>query len=985
MPVIRGRMKNNIKKTWFLLLAMFSFAAARAQYTVTGKVVEKGSGKAIELATVQLLSSRDSSYAGGTGTAKTGSFTIRSSKAGRYIIKVSYIGYTTLYRNVTLGESKPAMSLGTISLQRDVIQLDGATITAKAPKVEMKADTFQYNASAYRVPTGSTLESLVEQLPGAEVSDDGSITINGKTVSQILVDGKDFFRGDTKIAMKNLPTELVDKIKAYDKKSDYAEQTGVDDGEEETVIDLSLKEKLKENWVGNLDAGAGTKRRYSANLFANRFTDYDRETLLGSMNNENDRGFRWGRGAGSGLQAMKNAGVSVDWSNRKEEREQGHFEINGNLRWNHNNTDNQTRSNSEMFLNNSSSSSFSNSRSGNYSRATSVNGGLGIEWNPDTMTTVTFRPNFSYSESDNWSQSRTATFNSDPYDVPGADDPLEGVFQDTLPALKDITVNTNHRLSSGDSRSASFSGEGMVVRRLNSKGRNASLSFQGEYGSTKSRSFSRSDIQYFQLSERGRSQFSNQYTNSPSKNWSFGTRLSYSEPVVENLHAQVSYRYDYSYSDNDRSLYQLDSLAGWRDMYSPPLGTYPSEADSLRYALNMRNSQYATYKNYTHRVSAGLRYNTKEIQAHAAVDIIPQHTNLNYQKDRLDTVVTRNVLNISPNIRLRYKISETSQLDFRYHGSSSQPSMTDLLDVTDDSDPLYISRGNPGLKPSWTNSLNCFYNNYIVDRQQGWMTNVRFSQTSNSISNAIHYDERTGVRTTRPENINGNWDFGSDIMFHTAFGTEKSWNFSTFTNLNYSNSVGYVSTGNDTVSRKNVTKALRLGENLHVSYRTGLVELRVNGGLNYQHSRNKLQSNANLDTWNFNYGANANITFDWNLQISTDIRMNSRRGYSDKSMNTNELVWNAQISQSFLKGNAATLSLQLYDILHEQSNISRTINAQMRSDTWNNSINSYIELKFLYRLNIFGGKRASGNEDNNMRGPRRMPGGRPPMRPAPVM
>lgn len=949
-----------------LLSAFFANAAAQTQYTITGKVTEKESGNAIELATIQLLT-KDSTYVGGIGTSKTGSFTIKSSKAGSYIIKASFVGYVTQYRNVTLAKSKPNISLGTIALPLNSVALKGATVTAKAAKVEMKADTFQYNASAYRVPVGSSLESLVEQLPGAEVSDDGTIKINGKTVSQILIDGKDFFRGDTKIAMKNLPTELVQKIKAYDKKSDYAEQTGVDDGEEETVIDLSLKEKLKESWVSNLDAGAGTKHRYSGNLFVNRFTDYDRETFFGNANNTGDRGFRWGRGAGNGLVASKSAGVNLGWSNRKKEREQGFFEISGNVRWNHNGSDQQSRSSSETFLNSGSSSSFSNSKSNNYSHSTNINSGIRLKWNPDTLTTITFRPSFSYSESDSWSQSRTATFNDDPYSIAGVSDPLGAIFQDSIAALRGITVNTNHRRSMGDSKSTSFDGWGMIVRRLNNEGRNASLSFWGGYGDSKSRNFSRSDIQYFQRTDGNNRQFSNQYTNSPSKNWNYGARLSYSEPIVKNLHAQFNYQYDYSYSSNDRSLYQLDSLQGWRDMYNPALGTYPTDADSLRYALNVRNSQYATYKNYTHRIGVGLRYNTKTIQAHAAIDMQPQRTKLSYQKDKLDTVVTRNVFNLSPNIRFRYKISETSQLDFRYRGSSSQPSMTDLLDVTDDSDPLYISRGNPGLKPSWSNNLSLFYNNYIVDRQMGWMANIRFGQTSNSISNAMHYDEKTGVRTTRPENINGNWNIGSDMMFNTAFGPDKSWNFVTFTNISYNNSVGYVSTGNDTVSRKNVTKTLGLGENLRLTYRTGLLEVGVNGGFNYQHSRNKLQTNANMDTWNFNYGATANVSFDWDMQISTDIRMNSRRGYSDASMNTNELIWNAQLSQSFLKGNAATLSVQLYDILHEQSNVSRTINAQMRSDTWNNSINSYLLVKFLYRLNIFGGKRSY--EDNNDRGP----------------
>lgn len=965
-----------MKRICQLLFFIFAFAtAAQAQYTITGKIVEKESGNAIELATIQLLK-KDSSYVGGIGSSKTGAFTLRTSKLGSYIIKVSFVGYVTQYRNVSFSKTKTSVSLGSIAMPINTVALKGATVTEKVAKVEMKADTFQYNAAAYRVPVGATLEALVEQLPGAEVSDDGTIKINGKTVSQILLNGKDFFRGDTKIAMKNLPTDLIDKIKAYDKKSDYAEQTGVDDGEEETVLDLSLKKKLKESWISNIDLGLGTKDRYSSNIFVNRYTDNDHETLFGSANNVGDRGFRMGRGAGSGLVASKSAGFDIGWNNDKKDREAGHFEINGNIRWNHQGSDSQTRSSSETFLNSGSSSSFSNSRSRDYSHSTNFNGGLRMRWNPDSLTFVMFSPSVSHSESSNWSESYTATFNDDPYAIDGITNPLDAIFNDTIAALRNITVNTNHRISMGDSKNNSADVWGMVVRRLNSKGRNAAVNLWGNYSKGENHSFSRSDIQYLQRTDGTGNQFTNQYTNSPSKNFGYGARLSYSEPITKNLHAQVSYQYDYSYSNNDRSLYQLDSLQGWRDMYTPKIGTYPSEADSLRYTLNMRNSQFATYKNYNHRISAGVRYNTESLQFHAAVDFAPQRTKLSYQKDKLDTVVIRNVFNVSPNIRLRYKISQTSQLDLRYRGSSSQPSMTDLLDVTDDSNPLYISRGNPGLKPSWSNSFSVFYNNYIVDRQQGWMANVRFNQTSNSISNAIHYDEETGVRTTRPENINGNWNIGSDFMFNTAFGTDKSWNVSTFTNINYTNSVGYVSTGNDTVSRKNVTKTLGVGENLRLSYRTGLLEVGINGGLNYQHSRNKLQSNANMDTWNFNYGANANISFTWNMQLSTDIRMNSRRGYSDKSMNTNELIWNAQLSQSFLKGNAATLSVQLYDILHKQSNVSRTINAQMRSDSWNNSINSYIMVKFLYRLNIFGGKRNYENNDQGPGGDRR--GGRRP-------
>ena len=960
------------------LCACMSLAAARAQFSVSGKVTEKAGGSPIELATIQLLN-KDSSYVNGISSQKDGSFSLGVKKAGDYIVKVSFIGFNPEYRNATLNRKTPDAKLGTISLGTSDVALKGATITAKAAKVEMKADTFQYNASAYRVPVGSTLENLVEQLPGAEVGDDGTIKINGKTVSQILVNGKDFFKGDTKIAMKNLPTELVSKIKSYEKKSDYTKQTGIEDGNEETVLDVGLKKELKESWVSNASLGYGSKDRYNGDIFVNRYTDHDRQTIFGNANNAGDRHFGPGRGGGSGLSANKSAGFDAGWDNGKKEDEAGRLEINGNLRWSHSASDRQTRSNSETFLNSAGSSSFSNSRSQDYSHSSNFNTGLWLRWKPDSLTTVMFAPNYSHSESNNWSQSRTATFNNDPYSVSGITDPLGTMFSDTASVLKDIAVNTNHRINTGSSSSNSANYWAMVVRKLNSKGRNISISSSGNWGNSKSKNFSRSDINYFQSNAAGRNTFTNQYSNNPSENWGLSGRLSYSEPIVKNLFAQASYEYGYSYSNSDRSLYQLDSLQGWRDMYTPAIGSLPTDADSLRMTLNMRNSQYATYKNYTHKMSVGVRYNTKNLQFHAAVNFEPRETKLEYQKDKLDTTVTRNVFNVSPNVRLRYRLSNTSEMNIRYRGSSSQPSMTDLLDVTDDSNPLYISKGNPGLKPSWNNYLEIFYNNYIVKSQTGWMTRLTFNQTSNSISNAMHYDESTGVRTTRPENINGNWNTDGDFMFNTSFGKNKNWTIGSFTGYSYSNSVGYVSTGNDTTSRKNTTKNLRLREHLRLTFRTGLFEFGARGGVTYQHAKNELQSNANLDTWDFNYGGELNVTLPWNMQISTDIRMNSRRGYADNSMNTNELIWNAQIAQNFLKGNAATLSLQFYDILHNQSNVSRSITAQMRSDSWNNSINSYFMLNFIYRLNIFGGKNnAGGNEGGqNFGGTRRGPGGGP--------
>ena len=301
--------------------------------------------------------------------------------------------------------------------------------------------------------------------------------------------------------------------------------------------------------------------------------------------------------------------------------------------------------------------------------------------------------------------------------------------------------------------------------------------------------------------------------------------------------------------------------------------------------------------------------------------------------------------------------------------------MSDLLDITDDSNPLNITKGNPGLKPSFTNNFNLFYNTYMQAHQRSVMTFVNFSTTRNNISNLVTYNDQTGGRTTRPENINGNWNVNGAFMFNTAIDSIGNWNINTFTNLGYVNNVSYLFDNMERVSKKNYTRTTTVMERLSFSYRNSWLEVEPNGVVNYTHARNKLQSASDLDTWTFSYGVNINLYAPWGTSFSTSISENSRRGYNDASMNNNELLWNAQISHGFLKGNALTISLQFYDILHQQSNFSRVINDMMRRDTEYNNISSYALLHAIYRFNAFGGKQA------RQMGPGMLPGGMPMMPP----
>ena len=304
----------------------------------------------------------------------------------------------------------------------------------------------------------------------------------------------------------------------------------------------------------------------------------------------------------------------------------------------------------------------------------------------------------------------------------------------------------------------------------------------------------------------------------------------------------------------------------------------------------------------------------------------------------------------------RWKRNQQSQLRFTYRANTSQPSMSDLLDITDNTDPLNIQKGNPGLKPSFTQNFRLNYNDYIQRYQRAIMTFVNFSMTSNSISNKSTYNPATGGRITQPENINGNWNGMVGFMFNTALDSAAYFNVNTFTNLNYAHNVGYVSVDLNSDSQKSVTTTTGIMERLAASYRNDWLEFELSGSINYNHSRSELQKNNNLDTWMFTYGGMIGLTAPWGTSLTTNMNMQSRRGYNDNSMNTNELIWNAQLSQSFLKGNALTVSLQLYDILHQQSNLSRSITASMRTDTEYNAITSYGMVHVIYRLNLFGGR-----------------------------
>ncbi len=983
---------------WIVFLCAGLSAAWAQKITVTGKVMDGAmQGEPLPLASVVLLTPKDSTNAAGIQTGDDGTFKLPSVKAGDYILRITYVGYKTLFRNMTLEKKPRTLDIGTITLEEDAQLMEAAEVTARAAQVEMKEDTFVYNSSAYRLPEGSNLEELVRKIPGAEVEDDGTIKINGKTVKKIMVSGKEFFNNDTQMAMKNLPSKMIEKIKSYDRKSDYTRVTGIDDGEEETVLDLTVKKGMKEGWVLNVDGAYGTEDRYGGKLNLSRFLDNFQFTVLGSINNVNDQGFpgggRRGWGGGGGIVTSKMAGANFAWENGKKENEAGLLKMGGNVRYNHRRSSNLSLSNSEQFLDNT-TSTFSNSRNWGLSSNENVNMNFRFEWQIDSMTNIMFFPNFGHSSSHNDGLNHSVTFNEDPYAY--MDDPLSQYNLEENRMIRDsIAVNDNIRSNMGSNFNNNVNGSLQINRRLGKPGRNINLNAGGGYNHSENKSFSRSEINYYRRKD---SDFTNQYNLSPSTNYDYRGRLSYTEPITKKLNLQLSYQMQYRFSDNDRTMYSIDSLltkySGYYTQEQLYLGYIPG-LDTLNYIRNVENSQYATYKEYNQDASLMLRFLDGEAyRLNVGANLQPQTTHMDYTKNQLDTTVTRHIINWAPRLDFRWKISNTSQFRVRYNAWMGQPSMTDLLEVTDTSNPLNISTGNAGLSSSWGQWFHIFYNNYIVEKQMGWMVNFNVNHDKNSIRSATIYNTETGARYTRPMNIDGNWSTNTSLMFNTALDPEKRFNIHTFTHFRYNNDVGYQSSNSDgrdwgdifrpdgsvdmdkifqnTPLTKATTKTTSINENLRLNFRNDLLEVGVNGGFNYMHAKNEIQKNANMDTWTFNYGGNFQINMPWHMQLSTDISQQSRRGYDDASMNTDELIWNAQLSQNFLKDKSLTLSVQWYDILRERSNISRNISATMRSDSWNRAIHSYVMFHVIYQLNLLGNKDARAN---GMRAPGGGPGG----------
>lgn len=926
-----------------LLMILFSPMAFAQQsgVNVTGSVVEQGSDTPIEQATVRLLNVKDSAMVRGVVSARNGSFTLKNVKKGSYLLHITFIGYDPLYQPLQITGKKNPVNVGKLELSDGAIELGEAVVIGKAPEVTVRNDTVEYNADSYKVTEGSVLEDLLKKMPGVEVDSEGKITVNGKEVKKVMVDGKEFFSDDPKVASKNLPAKMIDKLQVLDKKSDMAQMTGFDDGEEETVINLTVKPGMKQGWFGNAYGGYGSKDRYEGNAMVNRFVNNDQITFMGGANNTNNMGFsdlastmfsgmgggggrRGGFGAGSGITSSGNAGL-----NFSKEFKPDKLTLGGNTRYSHSDNDARSKSDRQNILPGD-SSSYDNSEA--MSRTKSDNFGVDfrLEWKPDTMTQLIFRPSFSLSHSmnDNFSDATTLDNERD-------------------------TVNTNKSSNYSESNGYNLNASIDFSRKLNNKGRVFSATLSGGNSDSFSDGMNRSDIVYFNQTDALKNSIIDQRSRYDNKGFNYRAYVSWVEPIGHNNFIQATYSISQRKQEALKNVYNQDADGIYNVLDSAYSQSYRNNFISQRASLSFK-SQRAKF-NYTIGLNLDPSYSSSE----------------NFVGDTTLSKITRKVVNLSPMAQFNYMFDKRTNLRIMYNGRTSQPSMTQLQPVADISDPTNITIGNPDLNPRYTNNVFIRFQQFTPEKQRAFMIMANGSYIINDIVSYTSYNQETGVKTTTYKNVNGNYSGNVRMMLNTPLKNKK-FSINSMTMASFANSNGYIN------EEKNTNRNLILSERGGIDFRSSYLDLGVNGNIRYNATSNSLQKENNQNTFNYGAGGYTTIYLPLNFKIESDVNWSTNSGYGD-GFKQNEVLWNASASKSFLKNNQGTLRFKIYDILQQRSNISRSITASYIQDSEYNTLGSYFMVHFIYRFSIFKG----GASASDVKTPGRSGRGRGPMGPPP--
>lgn len=916
-------------------------------YTVTGTVSDYH-GEGMPDATVRLLAQKDSAFVTGTLSDTDGHFRIADVNAGRYILEATYVGYNKGYKNVRVQDKN--VKIDTIRITESSVMLKETTVIGVKTPIRVMQDTIEFNADTYKTQPNSVVEDLLKRLPGVEVGSDGKITANGKEVTKILVDGKEFFADDPKVASKNLPVSMVDKLQVVDRKSDLARLTGVDDGEEETVINLTVKKGMKNGWFGTVEAGYGTDDRYVGTFNINRFWNDNQLTFIGNANNTNQMGFTDGNGSrfrrfggDNGINNSQQFGVNFNVGNKEI------FRVGGNVMYSHSSRDTRQRSNKQYLMEDS--TSYENSRSNNLDKGHNIRADFRIQWKPDSFNTFDFRPQFSYNHNNSTSLS--------------TDTLMAGA-----PGLPRVNRSYNDDWSKGNSYEAS----GRLIFNHNfasHRGRSISLMANYRFSDVKETDNDFSHNVFYRLKDAlGNDSIDSYEQLTDGHTWSNNVegRLTWTEPignVANGNFITAAYRINYKWNNADNII----------DRRRPDFLNGPDDLNAItwspwEYIDTLSNSFRNNF--FNQEIRLGYKKVSKMMNLELGVSAQPSMSKSTDLINSARNIRERWVWNFAPFLRFRYRFDKQSSIVLNYRSRSSQPSMTQLQPVPDYSNPLNVVIGNPELKPSFTHNIMLRFMKFNPDRQSSIMSMLDAQITQNSVISHATLNSESGGRVTRYENANGVWSIRGMNMYSQPFGSSKQWSFNNAFFINYNQSVGY-NNGNF-----NRSGSLMFNESPSIAFRPANLELELRPRYSMQATFNSLKTVKTSTVHTYGGMFNGTYYTPWGIVLATDLDFSATKGYA-AGYDNNQWMWNASISYQFLPGQAATVMLKVYDLLQQKQSVSRSVSAMMISDTEYNNLTRYFMLTFTYRFNTFG----KGQQPSDRNRPNFGPGAGGPPGPPP--
>lgn len=904
---------------------------------VSGRVNDSAGEPLVE-ATVKLLSARDSAFVKGTTADSRGRFRISGVNPGKYIVQCTYIGYNAAYSNVTVGDDP--VRVKPIVMGESSVMLGETTVVGVKTQVKVMEDTVEFNADSYKTQPNAVVEDLLKRLPGVEVDSDGKITANGKEVTKILIDGKEFFSDDPKVASKNLPVEMVDKLQVVDRKSDLARLTGVDDGEDETVINLTVKKGMKNGWFGHAEAGYGTDDRYKASFNVNRFWNDNQITFLGNANNINELGFTDGNGqrfrrfgGDNGINSSQSFGVNFNVG--KDDK----FRAGGDVMYSHSDKDTRTTQERQYLF--TDSTSFAKTGKDTRDKGHNIRGDFRIKWDIDSFNVIEFRPKFSVNMNDSESVDSTLT-------LAGTGD----------------KVNRSFNRGDSDGNSFEFGGELVYNHKFRSRpGRSYSLQLRYNLSNVTEDQNSYAFNQFYLLDSIDvLDQFTDNHT------WSnmVQARATWTEPLGDVKNGRFltfSYRVQYKWNNADRLVYDHPVYFPEGNMDGIPVIDYSGQLFNDTLSNSFRNNFF----------NQDIRLGFKQVRKTYTVDVGVSFTpSMSRSRDLINSrrnIPTRWVWNYAPYLRYRYKLGKNRSINVNYRGRTSEPSMTQLQPVADTSDPLRIVVGNPDLDPTFTHNVRLRFQDFNPEAQRSIMVMADAQVAQNSIISRTSFNPETGGQVTTYTNVNGVWNARLMNMVSMPF-RNKSWQFTNNIFTNYSATVGYNN------GKRNRSGAFMVSESFSIAFRPDNVELELRPFYNLQTTRNSVQTGSNRDVHTYGGRFNGAYYTPFGLSFNTDVSFSATEGYS-AGYDTKQWLWNAQVSYQFLKGRSATVAVKVYDLLQQKSNIRRTVTANYIDDINYNALTRYFMVTFAYKFNTFGkgGTPESKNDGFMRRGPM---GGRPP-------